>query len=183
MRKEVTFGRCGQVGVLARRPGPQALPPLPLDRRWRVAFGLVPQFARHVRPPFKNEKTFRLQGTKGLRGTTPVESELCAVARIQLCTRAARACVLASWWTWRDSNPRPPHCQCDALPLRYRPLALRSSTLITGVTPARASGLTVHSRGSRASSAARDTRSHRTPALFAAGPHRVVPFHGLLDEV
>src|SRR5205823_9664566 len=42
-------------------------------------------------------------------------------------------------WSWRDSNPRPPHCQCDALPLRHSPDALRSSTLITGVTPARAS--------------------------------------------
>src|SRR5438132_9055425 len=43
------------------------------------------------------------------------------------------------WWSWRDSNPRPPHCQCDALPLRHSPDALRSSTLITGVTPAGAS--------------------------------------------
>src|SRR2546430_7283922 len=57
------------------------------------------------------------------------------------------------WWSWRDPTPRPPHCQCDALPLRHSPDALRSSTLITGVTPARASRLPVHSRGSRASSA------------------------------
>ena len=25
------------------------------------------------------------------------------------------------WWTWGDSNPRLPHCQCGALQLSYRP--------------------------------------------------------------
>src|SRR5205814_8448067 len=43
--------------------------------------------------------------------------------------------------SWRDSNPRAPHWQCDALPLRHSRDALRSSTLLTGVTPAMASGL------------------------------------------
>lgn len=27
-------------------------------------------------------------------------------------------------WTSRDSNPRPPHCQCGALPLRYKPMVV-----------------------------------------------------------
>src|SRR2546427_7572304 len=114
----------------------------------------------------------------------PLLRASCVLSRASSSARApARACVLASWWTWRDSNPRPPHCQCDALPLRYRPLALRSSTLITGVTPARASGLTVHSRGSRVSSASRDTGSHRTPALFAVGTRVVLPFAAVRGKV
>src|SRR3989337_2059512 len=51
---------------------------------------------------------------------------------------AASGLGLACLWTWRDSNPRPPHCQCDALPLRHRPIRvrLRSSTSVTDVTPA-----------------------------------------------
>src|SRR5712691_4216009 len=36
-------------------------------------------------------------------------------------TSAVPPLVENDWWSWRDSNPRPPHCQCDALPLRHSP--------------------------------------------------------------
>ncbi len=51
----------------------------------------------------------------GLRGTTPVDS--------------------VSWWTWRELNPRPPARQAGALPLSYRPNAIRFSHVTCGRRP------------------------------------------------
>ncbi len=61
------------------------------------------------------------------------------------------------------------------------PIALRSSTLLTGVTPARATS--IHPRGSRASSALPHTGSHRPPALWLWDVRVLLPFAAFRSKV
>src|SRR2546422_10619072 len=58
-----------------------------------------------------------------------------------------------AWWTWRELNPRPPARQAGALPLSYRPDAIRSRHVSCGDGPTYRSRGQFRLCGSRVSSA------------------------------
>src|SRR2546428_5432369 len=103
-RHEIEVRLIGDVRCLVEAGRAPALLPFGLDGFRRVAFGLLLHFARHVDLLSQTKRSLVQEDGKTFRGTTSVKSP-----------------GPAAWWSWRDSNPRPPHCQCDALPLRHSP--------------------------------------------------------------
>ncbi len=74
--------------------------------------------------PIQKEKSPRPAGTKGFRGAT-------LIARTG--GRSSSLDNRPRWWSWGDSNPRPPQCHCGALPAELQPQVCSDlSIAITG---------------------------------------------------
>ncbi len=77
-----------------------------------------------LRPQIK--KSLRPAGTKGFRGATLIVR---TGGRSSVVDDRPRC----RWWSWGDSNPRPPQCHCGALPAELQPQVCSDlSNAVTG---------------------------------------------------